>query len=609
MLDYISVDYPEFVRNGQVLNAQEYQEQREFAQAVVGIVEHLPVKAQKGTLAAQAQGLLAAIESKAPGEEVAAVAQRLGADLIEAYHLVIAPRRAPDLAAAEALYATHCASCHGAEGHGDGPAAQSLSPQPSDFHHRARQDQRSIYSLFSTLTLGVRGTAMPSFQPLLSERQRWALAFFISTFPATTQERAEGEALWQQGVGKALFPDLQALTSQTPQAVRAEHGEAAYQVLAYLRSAPAQLDNAPSPLQMSLEHLAQSLAAYQQGDHRRAQHLAVEAYLEGFELVEVRLDTVDSALRLRIEQAMMAYRQQLRERAPVEALVEQQEALQALLGQARKKLQHTQLSPTATALSALAIIVREGLEAVLIVGAMLSFLIRTGRRDAVVYIHLGWIAALVLGVLTWFAATYVLAISGASRELTEGIAALASAVILLYVGFWLHGKAYAKGWRAFIAKQVRGVLNKRTLWALALLSFLAVYREVFETVLFYQALWTQVGVEGQMAVLGGFGAGVVVLVLFSGLIFYYSLRLPLKLFFGATSAVLAVLAVVLAGKGIGALQEAGLVPLDPVAFPSVPALGIYPNWQGLLVQAMVVGLIAAGFLYQHLASRVPPTKP
>jgi high-affinity iron transporter len=380
-------------------------------------------------------------------------------------------------------------------------------------------------------------------------------------------------------------------------------------VLAYLRSAPAQLDNAPSPLQMSLEHLAQSLAAYQQGDHRRAQHLAVEAYLEGFELVEVRLDTVDSALRLRIEQAMMAYRQQLRERAPVEALVEQQEALQALLGQARKKLQHTQLSPTATALSALAIIVREGLEAVLIVGAMLSFLIRTGRRDAVVYIHLGWIAALVLGVLTWFAATYVLAISGASRELTEGIAALASAVILLYVGFWLHGKAYAKGWRAFIAKQVRGVLNKRTLWALALLSFLAVYREVFETVLFYQALWTQVGVEGQMAVLGGFGAGVVVLVLFSGLIFYYSLRLPLKLFFGATSAVLAVLAVVLAGKGIGALQEAGLVPLDPVAFPSVPALGIYPNWQGLLVQAMVVGLIAAGFLYQHLASRVPPTKP
>jgi high-affinity iron transporter len=152
-------------------------------------------------------------------------------------------------------------------------------------------------------------------------------------------------------------------------------------------------------------------------------------------------------------------------------------------------------------------------------------------------------------------------------------------------------------------------LNKRTLWALALLSFLAVYREVFETVLFYQALWIQVGVEGQMAVLGGFGAGVAVLALFSGLIFYYSLRLPLKLFFGATSAVLAVLAVVLAGKGIGALQEAGLVPLDPVAFPSVPALGIYPNWQGLLVQAMVVGLIAAGFLYQYLASRVPPSNP
>jgi high-affinity iron transporter len=547
--------------------------------------------------------LLAAIESKAPGEEIAIAAQRLGAELIGVYHLNIAPRSAPDLAAAGALYQAHCAGCHGAEGHGDGPAAQGLSPKPSDFHYRARQEQRSIYSLFSTLSLGVKGTAMPSFQQLLSKRQRWALAFFISTFPATAEEQAEGEALWQQGVGKALFPDLQALTSQTPQAVRAQHGEAAYQVLTYLRSAPAQLSHEQSPLQLSLERLGQSLEAYRQGDYSRAQQLAVEAYLEGFELAETRLDTVDSALRLRIEQEMMAYRQLLRERAAIAALEAQQGTLQTLLDQAQKRLQDTQISPTAIALSALTIIVREGLEAVLVVGALLSVLIRAGRRDGLAYVHLGWGAALGLGVLTWFAATYVIAISGASRELTEGIAALAAAVILLYVGFWLHGKAYANSWQAFIAKQVQGALNKRTLWALALLSFLAVYREVFETVLFYQALWTQAGSAGQMAVLGGFSMGVVMLVILSGVIFYSSIRLSLKLFFGLASATLALLAVVLAGKGIGALQEAGVVPLDPVAFPTVPALGIYPNWQGLALQGLVLLLIVSGLLYQYFSSR------
>jgi high-affinity iron transporter len=606
MLDYISVDYPAFVRNGQVLNPQEYQEQREFAQAVIEIVEHLPVKPQKSTLVKQAQELLAAIEGKAQGKRITAAAHRLHADLIGIYHLEIAPRSTPDLAAAEVLYQAHCAGCHGAEGYGDGPAARSLDPKPSNFHDRGRQEQRSIYSLFNTLTLGVPGTGMPSFQQSLSEPQRWALAFFVSTFPATAEERTAGETLWQQGVGKELFTDLQALTSQTPKEVRAQYGKETHQVLAYLRSAPSQLSSGQSPLQISHHRLKQSLEAYRQGHYSRAQQLAVEAYLEGFELVENSLNTVDSPLRLHIEQEMIAYRQLLRQEASIAALEEQQKQLQTLLDQAQERLQDTQLSSTAIALSALTIIVREGLEAVLIVGALLSVLIRTERRDGLAYVHLGWVAALGLGVLTWFTATYFIAISGASRELTEGIAALVAAVILLYVGFWLHGKTYANSWQSFIAKQVQGALNKRTLGALTLLSFLAVYREVFETVLFYQALLTQVGPAGQMAVLGGFGAGAGILVILSGVIFYSSIRLPLKLFFGATSATLALLAVVLAGKGIGALQEAGWVPLDPVAFPTVPILGIYPNWQGLTLQVLVLILIAAGFLYQHRTPQQPP---
>lgn len=606
MLDYISVDYPEFVQEGQVLNAEEYEEQLEFSREVLGIAEQLPVTSPKAGIVEQAHQLLALIQNKASGEKVAAAANRLRWEIIRTYQIEIAPKQAPNLEAAEALYQARCANCHGVKGKGDGPAAKGLDPEPTNFHDQSRQEQRSIYSLFSTITLGVPGTAMPSFQQPLSEQQRWALAFYVSTFSTTAEEQKAGAVLWQQGLGKEIFPDLQALTSQTPRGVGTEHGAETRQVLAYLRSEPALMELKESPLKLSRRRLEQSLEAYQEAHHARAQQLAVEAYLEGFELVEASLSTLDPGLRSHIETEMMAYRGLIRTGAPVEALQAQHKQLQALLSQAQERLEETKLSTTAIALSALAIILREGLEAVLIVGAIASFLIRSGRRDALMYVHLGWIPALALGILTWFAATHLISISGAGRELTEGVAALAATVILLYMGFWLHGRSYAKGWRAFIAKQVRGALNKRTLWALALLSFLAVYREVFETVLFYQALWTQAGAEGHGAVLGGFGAGVVVLLILSGLIFYYSVRLPIKLFFGVTSVLLALLAVVLAGKGISALQEAGIIPIDPVAFPSMPALGVYPNWQVLLLQGALLVAIVVGFAYTHIISRRLP---
>lgn len=607
MLDYISVDYPEFIRDGRVLDEGEYREQLEFSREVQERVEQLPVQGDKMALAEQARQLLTLIENKAPGERVSAAAKRLRWDIIQNYQVEIAPQQAPSLKTAESLYQTHCASCHGIEGYGNGPAAAGLEPAPSNFHAEARQEQRSIYSLFSTITLGVEGTAMPSFREPLNEAQRWALAFYVSTFSTTAEERKAGAALWQAGVGKDLFRDLRALVSQTPREVGARHGEEARQVFTYLRGAPSLLSVEKSPLSISRQRLAQSLEAYRQGQREQAQQLAVEAYLEGFELIEASLDTVDSDLRKHIEREMMAYRGLLREGVPPEAIQTEYRALQDLLNQAEERLQGSALSSTALALSAFVIIVREGLEAVLIVGAIISFLIRAGRRDALVYVHLGWIPALVFGVATWFAATYLLSISGASRELTEGIAALMAAVILLYVGFWLHGKAYVKGWQAFITQQVKGALNKRTLWALAALSFLAVYREVFETVLFYQALWAQAGVQGQAAVLGGFSIGVVVLLVLSGLIFYYSLRLPLQLFFGAMSVVLALLAVVLAGKGISALQEAGIISADLVAFPSLPALGVYSTWQGLSLQAILLLAIAGGFFYNHRASRQNPS--
>jgi high-affinity iron transporter len=134
------------------------------------------------------------------------------------------------------------------------------------------------------------------------------------------------------------------------------------------------------------------------------------------------------------------------------------------------------------------------------------------------------------------------------------------------------------------------------MWALALVSFLAVYREAFETVLFYQALWVQVA-PAYVPVLGGLISAAGALAILGWLIFRGSIRLPLGLLFGATSLLLALLAVVFVGKGIAALQEAGTLPVNPVNIPNLPALGLYPSLQGLVLQTLVVLVIASAFAY------------
>jgi high-affinity iron transporter len=216
--------------------------------------------------------------------------------------------------------------------------------------------------------------------------------------------------------------------------------------------------------------------------------------------------------------------------------------------------------------------------------------------------HIGWIVALVLGGITWLVASYVVAISGSTREMTEGVTALVAAAVLLYVGFWMHNKAYVDRWRTFLQSQLRDALSARTMWALALVAFLAVYREAFETVLFYQALWIQAA-PGYVPVLGGLVAAGVALVIFGWLIFRGSIRLPLGWFFGTTSVLLALLSVVFVGKGVAALQEAGTLPVDPVNVPGMPALGLYPNLQGLALQTLLILIIAGVFAYTHYAAR------
>lgn len=594
LLDYVAVDYAGAVENGKIKNPGEYAEMREFAGQLRALIGELPANTARAKLLSDAETLAQRINAQAPAPEVAGQAIALRWALIRVYDMQIAPKTAPDLKRGAGLYASQCAACHGTEGKGDGPAGKGLNPRPSNFHDAERLAKRSVYGLYNTITLGVEGTSMASYQKL-GETERWALAFYVANFSAADETRIKGAVLWTAGQGRDNFPDLKNVATLSTNETKERFGDDGVALQTYLRAYPGALAAAkPAPIELAIAALDGSLAAFRAGRRAEAAQLAIQAYLEGFELIESSLRNVDAELMANTEREMMAYRNLLQSGAPVEQAEKQASAVRGLLEQSREKLGGARLSQATTFVSALVILLREGAEAILVVAAILAFLARAGRAEARRWVHAGWIAALALGFVTWLMSNYLVTITGAGREMTEGVTALVAAAMLLYVGYWLHSKSHGAAWQEFIREKVDGALSTGTVGTLALISFLAVYREVFETVLFYQALATQSGPEGHSALLGGMVSAAVLLVAVAWVILRAAVRLPLDLFFSVSGIMLVILAIVFTGQGVAALQEAGKISADAVAFIAIPMLGVYPTLQTLAAQAAVTVLSAFG---------------
>jgi high-affinity iron transporter len=598
LLDYLGVDYEGAVADdGRIVSQSEYGEMVEFAQQVRDRLAALSAKPAQPSLVAHAEALQAAIARKAPPAEIARLTKSLKDDLLVAYPVPLAPAKAPDLARGAALYAEQCASCHGVTGAGDGPAAKGLDPPPVAFTDAARARARSVFGLYQVIDQGLEGTAMASFAHLPSD-DRWNLALYVSTLASSAADTERGKQLWQTDPAlRDKVPNLQALAQVTQAELAPAMGDdKARDLVAYLRRHPDALTSGSAQsFGLARRKLAESVSAYEAGDRKKATDLALAAYLDGFEPLEPSLKARDDALIERIESAMVDFRSAITKGEGVEALREQTMRLGALFDQAERVLAPEVADSGATFAAAFTILLREGLEALLIVVAMIAFLDKAGRRDVVAYVHGGWVAALVAGGLTWVAATYLVSVSGASRELTEGFGSLLAAAVLVSVGLWMHGKAQADVWQRYVREKLSRALSARSAWLLLLLAFVVVYREVFETILFFIALCSE---GSSLPVIAGGVAGAGALAIIAWALLRYSRRLPITQFFSLSSILIAVLAVVLAGKGVAALQEAGLVDTWPMpGVPRVEWLGIYPTRESVFLQAATTAVLVLGFWY------------
>jgi len=292
-----------------------------------------------------------------------------------------------------------------------------------------------------------------------------------------------------------------------------------------------------------------------------------------------------------------------------EASAERQEAEPAEAA-AEEPAAQNQASPQwLTFLGSFGIIVREGLEAILVIAAIIAYLVKSGNAASLKNVYIGALA----GILASFAAAAVLyfvkqAVAGAgiAQELIEGITALIAVCVLFYVSNWMISKAEVAAWSGYIDSRVRSGLEKRSAFTLAFTAFLSVFREGAEVVLFYQPM-LQEGNAGM--VWAGFGAGGVVLVFVYLAITKLSVRLPIKVFFTATSILMAVMCVSFLGSGIKELAEGGLFDLT-LRVPGIPEndiiqiFGIYPYLETLVPQLILSIILLITFMMAHYRGKL-----
>jgi len=598
LLDYLSTDYKNAVQDGEVVSQDEYGEMQEFSRRSLDLFKQLKEadKIDKAGIEPVLKSLASQIENKADPKTVSEFAKSAKEKLIAAYNIVPYPRQLPTFASGKKLYDENCAQCHGVTGKGDGSGRESMNPKtplPANFTDPERIGGLSPFKAFNTASFGVEGTAMASFSAL-TEEQRWQLAFYVFSLRFSEDSAKKGVELAQ---AKKLPPELLSvptLATHSDDELLAKlkpfaaNETEALDMLAYLRRGLLETKTS-DPLALARQYLRESVELYKQGNKEKAYQKAVDAYIDGYDLAEPALFAKDMTFGRNLETQFTEFRTAIKQGVSPDEIQKRHDDMEAKLDQAEQILtRQDNVSDYYTFINSALIILREGLEATLILAAILAMLKVMGATHAVRYIHLGWILALVMGGLTWLATQTVLTLSGQHRESMEGFISLFAAVALFYVGYWLHTRSETKKWQAFIQDKVKSSLSSKSIFGLMGISFFAVYREAFEVVLFYQALWLQ-NENSHHAVLWGFFAGLGALIVLTLVILRLGLRVPLKYFFGVTGTLLYIVAFIFAGVGIKELQAAGWVPTTPIDFPlQVPVLGIYPTVQTLTAQAIML---------------------
>lgn len=615
-----------------VISSAELQEARDFLDDA-----RLQAARLSGDRAPTARAVLdtiiVAVGARQPPSVLKALEQRFAQALGSEAALEL-PRNAIDVADGRRLYDRSCASCHGALGKGDGPAAQNINPRPPAVGDRSAMRDVSPATMYRIVSVGIAGTPMTGFASSLTPEQRWNIVSYLVSLRTPPPLLAEGEGLYTQrcvqchgtlGAGDGAFARS---LSRLPQEIgtfawQTSHSDAQLEAIVrdglpgtamppspdltdrqvqaitgYLRTlslrtiagAPLAAGHANDALAASRDIvglLEQSLAAVRSGRNLDASDKAFDAYL-AFEPLETPARARNPGLVATMERLFADFKGAVRS-GDVRAAERARDAIETNMP-AVLDLTH----PTGSGLEAfwqsLLIILREGVEAILVIGAVVAFLLKTGHRERLKSVWWGVTWGIVASAATAVVLKTVLSAMPASREVLEGVTMLVAVAVLFSVSYWLISKVEAAKWQQFIREKVTSALERGGGTALAFVAFLAVYREGAETALFYQTLFNEGSRVALPIALGIVAGGIGLAVIFT-LFYRFGVRVPLRPFFGVTSVLLYYMAFVFTGKGVRELQEGNAAPITSIpGAPHVEFLGLYPTVETMLAQLVLATL-------------------
>jgi high-affinity iron transporter len=348
--------------------------------------------------------------------------------------------------------------------------------------------------------------------------------------------------------------------------------------------------------------LDQALDAAKAGDRGKAYQLARDAYLDHYEFVEIPMRLRDPNKVLDTEFKFTRLRNDIRDGASLDKIrSDVADVRQGLVASDRTLADKGVAAPAVAFAFSFSILFREGIEAVLLIAILLGSLSAGSAQNFKRPLGWGVAAAVAATGVTWLIATLVIDIAPLSREVLEAVTALIAVVVLVAVSFWLVSRLEHRRRQEFMRARVASAMAAGTTVAFVGLGFTAVYREGFETVLFYQALglfaqgltlWVVLGAVTAAAALGAAGYAIL----------KAGKQLPLKPMLVTGASILLLLSVAFAGNAVRSLQSADILQATPVTSPRLPVFlaeltGIHPTREGLAIQAVMLLVFVLGAAY------------
>jgi high-affinity iron transporter len=350
--------------------------------------------------------------------------------------------------------------------------------------------------------------------------------------------------------------------------------------------------------------LDETLKLYKQGKIQQALITSRSAYLDSYEKVEIPLRPIDPDFTLDMEIKFAQLRNLLQSNAEFNQILKKTSEIKRGLDESERLVSGTGvIAPTIAFSSSFSLIFREGLESALIIGAILTYLEASRNERFKKYTYYGILIAAAATALTWFIAQYVIALSGASRELIEAIAGISAVAVLFWVSFWVLNKIETKKWIEFVKAKVWKATTTGSVMVFVMLSFFTVYREGFETVLFYQAIFSFAKYM-EWYVVAGLISGLAVIIGVAVVVRKIGKKLPLRVLFGLTMGIGAYMSIAFIGNAIREFQELGYISTTHL-IGIVPRLdinlatmtGIHPTLETIVAQIILLSVYIIGSLY------------